>query len=93
MLWNEYSLGVQVLDSHQRKKRERLLAVANIIANRRMVNTNQFIAELELNGLRKKVAKEYLDTLITLELVKADGEFLIWNEQNIPDRGTYNIIV
>ena len=51
------------LDTHQRKKRERILQVAKTIQTRKQVNTKKFIAELGMNGLRKKVAEEYLETL------------------------------
>lgn len=78
MLRPEYCLGAEKLDTHQNKKRERILAVAQILATRKLVHTAKFIVELEFNGLRRKVAKEYIDALIDLDWLTTDGNHLLW---------------
>ena len=78
LLKPEYCLGPEKLDSHQKKKQERILAVAQILATRRMVMTAKFLAELQFNGIRKTVAKEYIDALIDLGWLSTDGNFLLW---------------
>jgi len=78
MIRPDYILGPEVLDSHQKKKRSRILAVAKLLKKSGVVNTDKFIASLELNGIRKVVAKEYIDALLTLKWIKSDGENLTW---------------
>ena len=83
MIRPDYILGIEVLDTHQKKKRTRILAVAKLIKKNKVVKTDSFIAILEFNGIRKKVAKEYIDALLTLKWIKSDGVKLTWiKDQN-----------
>jgi hypothetical protein len=76
----DFPISYPNLDSHQRKKRERILEVARTIRKKGRVHTKKFIAKLEINGVRNLVAISYLDALSTLELITNDGEYTVWVE-------------
>ena len=66
------------MDSHQKRKQKRIMAISNLIKKRVKVNYKQFLAEMQFNGLRKIVAEEYLEVMKDLDLIKFENENIIW---------------
>ena len=77
-------LGPELLDSHQKSKRRRIQAVAELIKKRIEVDYKKFLAELQYAGLRKVVAEEYLVALDEMELIVITGGKIIWRESLPP---------
>lgn len=83
----------QLMDSHQRRKHKRIMAIARVIEMRGRVNHKRFLAEIQYNGLRRCVSEEYLKVLKDLELVKCDNSNIIWNgkdENDLVNEGSDN---
>lgn len=73
-------INPNVLDSHQQKKRRRVIAFADVIKKKQVVSHKRFLAEMQYLGLRKQVAEEYLDILKDLDKIRFDKGYIIWNE-------------
>lgn len=71
------------IDSHQTSKSKRIRAVARVLRNKVRVNYTRFLAEMQFNGMRKKVAQEYLEVLKDLELIKCENEEVVWVGEKI----------
>lgn len=71
-----------VLDSHQRRKKRRVEAIANVLKNKGRVRYDKFLAEMEIIGIQQKVAKEYLGALEVHGEIRVDEGEIIWNEQD-----------
>jgi hypothetical protein len=67
-----------VLDTHQQRKHRRIIAIERMIKERGMVNYNEFLAELQYYGIRKKVAEEYIDVLKDLRKIRFEKDFIYW---------------
>lgn len=73
----------QLMDSHQQRKHNRVIAIAKLIERRVRVNGKMFLAEMQYHGLRKKVAEEYLEALKDFGLIKFEEGYIVWNSENI----------
>lgn len=69
----------QLMDSHQRRKYRRIVAIAQVIERRGRVNLKRFLAEMQYHGLRKKVAEEYLEVLKDLGKIRYEKGDIVWN--------------
>lgn len=54
-----------------------------MLRNKVRVNYTRFLAEMQFNGMRKKVAQEYLEVLKDLELIKCENEEVVWVGEKI----------
>ena len=70
-----------LMDHHQQKKHQRIMAIAKLIKRRGTVKRRQFLAEMQYHGLRKIVAEEYLEVLKDLEMIKIDKNNIVWNDK------------
>lgn len=68
----------QLMDSHQRRKHKRIMAIAEVIKRRGRVNHKRFLAEMQYHGIRRKIAEEYLEVLKDLGMVKFDKGDIVW---------------
>lgn len=71
-----------LMDSHQQRKRERIRAIGDLIEKRRRVDYKRFLAEMQYHGIRKKVAREYLDVLRDLGMIRFSDGYVVWNGEN-----------
>ncbi len=74
-------ISPQLMDSHQKLKHKRLIAIAELIRSRHVVNYKQFLGEMQFHGLRKTVAEEYLEALKDFELIRFEDDLIVWNNQ------------
>jgi hypothetical protein len=82
-LFSRYNwISPQLMDSHQKLKHKRLIAIAQLIRSRRVVNYKQFLGEMQFNGLRKTVAEEYLEALKDFGLIRFENDRIVWNDQD-----------
>jgi hypothetical protein len=70
------------MDAHQKLKHKRIMAIAELIENRRVVNYKRFLGEMQIHGLRKNVAEEYLEALRDYGLIRFKNDFILWNKQD-----------
>ena len=70
------------IDSHQSRKNRRIKAIAEVLKSKGRVNYRQFLAQMQFNGIRKSVAKGYLDVLKELGMIKHDKENIVWNRKD-----------
>ncbi len=66
-----------VVDNHQSRKSRRIRAIARVLERKVRVNYKRFLAEMQFNGMRKKVAMEYLDALKDLNWIEI-GDYITW---------------
>ena len=66
-----------VVDSHQSRKSRRIRAIVRVLERKVRVNYKRFLAEMQFNGIRKSVAKEYLDALKDLKWIDI-GDYITW---------------
>jgi len=71
-----------LMDCHQQRKQKRIMAIANLLKKKGNVDSKQFLAEMQFNGLRKIVAEEYLEVMKDLELIKFENEEIVWIGDN-----------
>ena len=70
-------LDPNVLDSHQRRKRKRILAIEKSLLEKGKIEYTRFLAELQYSGIRKKVAEGYIEVLKDLgKITIQDGDIL-----------------
>ena len=74
-----------VIDSHQSRKGRRIRAIARVLRSKGRVDFKRFLAEMQYNGIRKRVAEEYLDVLRDLGLITYDNNEIVWNQQTAQD--------
>jgi hypothetical protein len=67
-----------VIDSHQTHKNRRIRAIARVLEKKGRVNYKRFLAEMQFNGMRKSVAKEYLYALNDLNMIEITADEIIW---------------
>jgi len=72
-----------VIDAHQTHKSRRIKAIARVLKRKGRVNYKQFLAEMQFNGMRKSVAKEYLEALKDLGIVEHEKDDIVWNAENL----------
>lgn len=65
------------MDVHQKKKHQRIVAIAKL--NRGRVNYKEFLAEMQYQGIRGKIADEYIQVLKDLNMIKRDKEDFVPN--------------
>jgi predicted transcriptional regulator len=65
------------IDSHQSRKSRRIRAIARVLRSKGRVDFKRFLAEMQYNGIRKKVTEEYLDVLKDLGLIAYDNNEII----------------
>lgn len=71
------------LDSHQQRKRRRVIAFAKVLKDRQQVEYKRFLAEMQYLGLRKQVAEEYIEMLTDLGRIRTENGYIIWNEESM----------
>jgi len=75
-------ISPQLMDTHQKLKHKRIMAIAELIESRRIVNYKQFLGEMQIHGLRKNVAEEYLEALRDCGLIRFKNDLILWNNQD-----------
>lgn len=71
------------IDTQQTGKKRRIVNVVRVLEHKGRVNYKRFLAEMQFNGMRKKVAEEYLEALADLEIIRRDKDDIVWNGENI----------
>ena len=73
---NEW-IDPNLMDSHQQGKHKRIMAIAELIKKRQKINYKQFLARMQYQGLRKTVAKDYLEVLKDLGMIKIEEDQIV----------------
>lgn len=71
-------IPIDLLDVRQKEKRARIEAIANSLEKEVIVSYTKFLAQMQHDGLRPKIAKEYLQVLQDLDLILIIDDEIGW---------------
>jgi hypothetical protein len=70
------------MDAHQKLKHRRIMAIAEIIKKRQEDDYKRFLGEMQIHGLKKTVAEEYIEAMKDIGWIRLENDRIIWNRQN-----------